>query len=472
MGKIVKYCNSCEEGFAEKFGFCPNCGKQLQAFEMVPQIGETYIPQTNKVSAEPKTPVQEVKAESFETAKLEPIEPTPALVPPIAAAPVVEEPIEQKTSTETFSAPEPLIEEKFEEVKAEPIKETAKVEEVKEDEPKTFAVSAASAADNYYQNAYSGKSSANNQSKRAQSDGFYVTVIEDKDGGKRNALLLGTLVVFCMLMLSGVVYSIFNKQLGVGAIEQGDLIAFVPAVEPVPIENEPPPKKDNDDGGGRGGGGKDAQEPVQKGRLANQEEKPMIAPSKTLVSVTKPSIPIQASTQGNIKRAITDEQYGLPKGIGVKSDGAGSGGGMGGGNGRGMGNGRGTGEGNGIGSGSGNGDGTGNGNGTGPGSGGAPPPPPAAKPKPAVTTAMRITSKPRASYTDAARQNNVQGTVTLRVTFLASGQIGSISPVSGLPYGLTEQAIAAARGIRFEPQMVNGQPQSVTKSVQYSFTIY
>ena len=36
MGKIVKYCAACEEGFAEKFGFCPNCGAQLTAFELYP----------------------------------------------------------------------------------------------------------------------------------------------------------------------------------------------------------------------------------------------------------------------------------------------------------------------------------------------------------------------------------------------------------------------------------------------------
>ena len=36
MGKIVKYCNDCEEGFAEKFVFCPNCGSGLTAFELNP----------------------------------------------------------------------------------------------------------------------------------------------------------------------------------------------------------------------------------------------------------------------------------------------------------------------------------------------------------------------------------------------------------------------------------------------------
>lgn len=452
MGKIVKYCNSCEEGFAEKFGFCPNCGKQLQAFEMVPQIGETYIPQSRKVSAEPPIPVQEAKTENFEI-KEEIGAVPPVTVPPIAALPVIEDKVVSEPDlnfTEQISYPEPVI------------------EAVKDEKLSSNTSAAERSAESYYQATYPqiNKSSA-------KSDGFYVTVIEEKNVGQRNALLLGTLVIFCGILLGGVVFSIFNKQLGVGAIDQGDLIAFVPEVEPVPVEAEPPPKKDKDKGGGGGGGGKEEQEQVQKGRLANQEEKPMIAPSKTITQVTNPELKFQAATEGKIKRPITSEQYGLPNGLGVNSDGSGRGGGMGSGDGRGMGSGRGTGEGSGIGSGSGGGRGDGIGDGTGPGTGGGPPPPPpATKPRPAVTTSMKIISKPRADYTDAARQNNVQGTVTLKVTFLASGQIGSISPVSGLPYGLTEKAIAAARSIRFEPQMVDGVAKTVTKTVQYSFTIF
>jgi outer membrane biosynthesis protein TonB len=37
---------------------------------------------------------------------------------------------------------------------------------------------------------------------------------------------------------------------------------------------------------------------------------------------------------------------------------------------------------------------------------------------------------------------------------------------------LTEQAIAAARQIRFEPAKKNGVPQTVTNQVQYQFTLY
>jgi TonB family protein len=60
----------------------------------------------------------------------------------------------------------------------------------------------------------------------------------------------------------------------------------------------------------------------------------------------------------------------------------------------------------------------------------------------------------------------------LKVTLLASGQVGSITPVTRLPHGLTEQAIAAARMLRFEPAKINGVPVAKTITIDYSFTIY
>ncbi|MFN0140021.1 MAG: energy transducer TonB [Pyrinomonadaceae bacterium] len=85
---------------------------------------------------------------------------------------------------------------------------------------------------------------------------------------------------------------------------------------------------------------------------------------------------------------------------------------------------------------------------------------------------LRIISKPRPIYTEDARQNNVQGTVILRLVFLASGNIGAIEPIKTLPNGLTEQAVEAAKKIRFEPNRVNGRPVSVRRMVEYTFTIY
>jgi len=89
-----------------------------------------------------------------------------------------------------------------------------------------------------------------------------------------------------------------------------------------------------------------------------------------------------------------------------------------------------------------------------------------------VTIPMRLILKPRARYTDAARQAQIQGTVRLRVTFLASGGIGSISPINELPNGLTAEAVKAASKIVFIPAKKNGESSNVAKIVEYSFAIY
>ncbi len=85
---------------------------------------------------------------------------------------------------------------------------------------------------------------------------------------------------------------------------------------------------------------------------------------------------------------------------------------------------------------------------------------------------IKFIIKSKANYTDKARQENVAGIVQLRVTFLASGGIGSISPIKTLPYGLTEQAINAAAKIAFIPAKKNGVPISITSVVEYHFSIY
>ena len=82
-----------------------------------------------------------------------------------------------------------------------------------------------------------------------------------------------------------------------------------------------------------------------------------------------------------------------------------------------------------------------------------------------------IKSKPRASYTNEAREKGVSGFVRLRVIFGADKKVGKIEVVSGLSGGLTEQAIRAAKGIKFKPAIRDGVPVSVTKIVEYSFSM-
>jgi hypothetical protein len=88
------------------------------------------------------------------------------------------------------------------------------------------------------------------------------------------------------------------------------------------------------------------------------------------------------------------------------------------------------------------------------------------------TQNIKILSKPRALYTDLARTYYISGTITMRITLLASGEIGEVIPVNRLPFRMTGQAIAAAKAITFEPAQKNGVPFTKMITVQYGFTIY
>ena len=128
--------------------------------------------------------------------------------------------------------------------------------------------------------------------------------------------------------------------------------------------------------------------------------------------------------------------------------------------------------------GSGGGIGTGRGQGTGTGgqAGGTPPATVSAAEMPLenepANAQLRLLYMPKPAYTEIARKNQVQGTVRLKVTFLASGQIGAIVPITSLPDGLTDKAVEVAKLIRFKPQRVNGVPRTVVKSIEYNFSVY
>lgn len=85
---------------------------------------------------------------------------------------------------------------------------------------------------------------------------------------------------------------------------------------------------------------------------------------------------------------------------------------------------------------------------------------------------LTILEKPEARYPPGSGNICVRGTVILRVTFLADGNIGPVFVVKGLPYGLTDKAVEAAAGISFIPKEVDGVPVTVNKTVHYNFSIY
>ena len=89
-----------------------------------------------------------------------------------------------------------------------------------------------------------------------------------------------------------------------------------------------------------------------------------------------------------------------------------------------------------------------------------------------VDQRARVLSKPEPQYTEEARQNQVIGTVMLRVVFSSEGQVDQIRAVRSLPFGLTERAIAAARQIKFVPAMKDGHAVSVHMQLEYNFNLY
>ncbi|HLM01256.1 MAG TPA: energy transducer TonB [Pyrinomonadaceae bacterium] len=452
MGKIVKYCAACEEGFAEKFAFCPNCGGALTAYELNP-LTTAEKPATN--ISQPAAAI--TAAAATENLKAETV--TPETV--FAA-----ENKSPEAETVAFS--------------------TDKEEKLLDDEFLPEETAAANGNGNgFYADNFSERDqyqpanfqSPDNQSTAdADAGGFHVTVIEEKNSGIRNALLLGACAFVITMTLAGVVYSLFTKELYAAGLSNTELVNAM-VVDDIPAEVEEEPKKNNKEkGGGGGGGGKQEDEDVSKGTPPRQTKEQLDPPTSKIPQMENPALPKNMSTQGDRDVKRTEQPIGSEYGQSAKlSDGRGSGGGMGSGSGTGFGGGRGTGNGNGIGSGNGNGNGDGDGDGDGDGSGGGVPPP-LKKPKPpepvGPTEGVKILSKPRANYTDAARTQGIQGVVRVRVTFLANGSIGGITPVSNLGYGLTEQAVAAARSIRFEPAKKGGVPYSVTKVVEYSFTLY
>jgi TonB family protein len=83
-----------------------------------------------------------------------------------------------------------------------------------------------------------------------------------------------------------------------------------------------------------------------------------------------------------------------------------------------------------------------------------------------------IVLKPEPRYTEAARQDQVTGTVVLRAVFSSSGSVIRIRAISGLPYGLTERAIMAARQIKYIPAIKDGRFVSMWFQLEYNFNLF
>ncbi|MDX6383479.1 MAG: periplasmic protein TonB [Blastocatellia bacterium] len=318
-----------------------------------------------------------------------------------------------------------------------------------------------------------------------------AAVMGAKPSDSRN-VLSGIIAAFAILFL--VVGGIFlwgrHQEAKAAALAKDDdieltqMITDIPNAQPTPDEGTAGMAKGNGGGskpkqekaGGGGGGGREEQTPASFGKLPQADLRipQVVAPDPHPPVIKNPALPMPATLDADPALFPPDTrqlQYGDPK---SKSTTPSSGSGTG--NGIGQGNGGGVGPGNGGGYGPGNGGNTGGGDrregGGGPGGGGGGTDYNKIFSGREVTSKARVLEKPEPTYTESARKNQITGTVVLRAVFSAGGSVTNIHAVSGLPDGLTERAIAAAKNIRFVPATKDGHPVSMWMELQYNFNLY
>jgi TonB family protein len=312
---------------------------------------------------------------------------------------------------------------------------------------------------------------------------------------QRNVATASASALFFVALLLGSVFALERlraKHLaGANPYDELEIVGWVDPENPIP-KAQPTPEEGNAGtnegrGGGSkpkyekpaggGGGGRQEQSPASGGKLPTaQLEVPPILTASPKPPPLNAHLPTPATMQVDpmlVKVDPRDVPYGLPNSTETApSSGPGRGGGMGEGAGGGMGPGEGTGFGPGRGGNMGGGDRRDGGGGPGGdgGGGGVDYTHPFRQNE--VTQRALITFKPEPGFTEEARRNNVTGLVRLRAILSASGEVTGISVVKGLPDGLTEKAISAARQIRFRPAQKDGRTVSQYVVLEYNFNIY
>jgi TonB family protein len=315
-------------------------------------------------------------------------------------------------------------------------------------------------------------------------------VLGAPDAESTNAVfgMVAAFSVFLLLIGGGVLYNFWEKRIEERqqATEQDVVQNFIdiPNEQPTPDEGTAGLNKGKGGGskpkqekpGGGGGGGREEQKPASFGKTpqASLTVPQVVAPDPHPPTIKNPVLPMAATVVADPMLVPPDARvlaYGDPK---SKSTDPSSGPGTGNGIGTGKGGGIGPGEGGGIGPGRGGNIGGGDYHegGGGPGGGGGGTDYNRVFSGKDVTSKARILSKPEPQYTEEARKNQVTGTVVLKAVFSSSGQVTQIRAISGLPNGLTERAIAAARSIKFVPATKDGHAVSMWFQLEYNFNLY
>ncbi len=263
-------------------------------------------------------------------------------------------------------------------------------------------------------------------------------LVESKNNSAENRrksqFLLVVMSIAVVALLSSWTYSLFAKDFGMG----GDDLSLTTLVAPVPVaEEEPPPKPEKQP---------EQKQPdvdVRKELIQNIFQTP-VKPPDTLSTTKNQVKEMRLDRMTKLGTSDSDTGARIDPGVSrVVSDG-------------------GTG-------------GLSTGGGTSPTGGGEEEDPaPKATPKPAPKTVSggvlngKATSLPKPAYPAAAKAVRAGGAVSVQVLISETGSVISASAVSGHPL-LRAAAEGAARGARFSPTMLSGQPVKVSGVITYNF---
>ena len=444
----MKFCSTCQEEFAEKFSFCPVDGTPLNGF--VPKSDESV---TRAAAHEPVAPATTSVTNSVTN---------PPAFAAAASAGAAGAIAEKEEFHFTFMDDAGLTQRLVEALKEIAHESELTWPEFKRDPfgfTKRMAVG-------YSQAGW-----------RALSQPNVAT-------GVLSALFLVMTVVLAVFWIDRVQTRRLAEQAAAAEDQLVDQLIEIPNEQPTPDPgtaglnkgsgggSKPKPEK----AAGGGGGGRQEQKEASFGKTpqASLTVPQVVAPDPKPPAIKNPSLPVAATLVGDPMLIPPDARV-LPYGdFKSKSTDPSSGPGSGNGIGTGTGGGIGPGEGGGVGPGRGGniGGGDRNDGGGGPGGGGGGTDYNRIFSGKDVNSKARVLSKPEPQYTEEARKNQITGTVVLRAVFTSGGQVTNIRSVSGLPYGLTERAIAAARQIKFSPATKDGRPVSMYIQLEYNFNLY
>ena len=331
---------------------------------------------------------------------------------------------------------------------------------------------------------------ANWEEFRRNPQGFLAQLLrgEGSNPVRRRRLQTGTATAMASYVL------VFTTLIVAGALNLGKnekpsdlkVIEFIKLSSPPPLATKPETGPDEvplgkggitggskanaDPARGGGGGGRNEVTPATRGNLPQMSPLPQVMPPNPEPIKEDRTLVVPETTVGD--DALSKA---LPRPTGLK-DGADAPPASGSGTSAGIGNGRGTGAGPGAGAGQGPGRSNNQGNGEAQQGGGLSSHNAGLGDGVEIFDATynlqpRILFKERAAYTEEARQKGIRGAVNLSVVFGADGHIYNIQIIQGLPQGLTETAIEAAKKIKFRPAIKNGTPVNVRMQVIFEFNL-